>query len=44
MHIHLGGFDFLTTCLYVVIFAFIWRTIANYLSDTKVGQAMAYIF
>lgn len=43
MHIHLGGFDFLTTALYVIVFAYIWRSVANYFADTTFGQAMAYI-
>ena len=44
MHIHLGGFDFLTTALYVIVFAFIWRSVSAYFADTKFGQAMAFIF
>ena len=45
MHAILVGLpDFLTVAAYVVIFGFFWRTLAARLSDTKVGQAMAFIF
>lgn len=44
MHIHIGALDFLITAAYVIIFAYIWRSISAYFADRPLGQAMAYIF
>lgn len=44
MHIHIGAVDFFITAAYVIIFAYIWRSVSAYLADSPVGQAMAFIF
>lgn len=44
MHVHISPLEFLQTAAYIVIFGFLWRTLAARLSDNKVGQAMAYIY
>lgn len=44
MHIHVGALDFMITAAYVIIFAYIWRSISCYFADRKLGQAMAFIF
>jgi len=44
MHIHVGAMDFLITAGYIIVFAFLWRTIAALNHDTAVGQAMSYLF
>lgn len=44
MHIHVSPVEFLTTACYVVIFGFLWRSLAARWSDNSVGQGMAYIF
>jgi len=43
VHIHLGGMDFLKVSAYVIIFAYIWKTIAAHFSHTAFGRAMGYI-
>ena len=44
MHIHIGAVDFLVVSAYVIIFAFIWRSVSAYYHDNALGQAMAFIF
>ena len=44
MHVHVSPVEFLTTACYVVIFGFLWRSLAARWSDNAVGQGMAYIF
>lgn len=44
MHVHVSPVEFLTVACYVVIFGFIWRTLAARWADNSVGQAMAFIF
>lgn len=44
MHIHVGALDFMITVAYVIIFAYIWRSLAAHWSDNALGQAMAFIF
>jgi hypothetical protein len=44
MHVHISPVEFASTACYVIIFGFMWRTLAAKNSDNKVGQAMAYIF
>jgi hypothetical protein len=44
MHVHIGALDAIKVFLYVVIVGFFWRTTAAALSDTPVGQAMAYLY
>lgn len=44
MHLFIGLPQFLSVAAYLVIFGFFWRTLAARLSDTTVGQAMAFIY
>lgn len=44
MHVHVSPVEFLTVACYVVIFGFIWRSLAARWADNSVGQAMAFIF
>lgn len=44
MHVHVSAVEFLTVAAYVVIFGFLWRTLAARWADKPVGAAMAYIF
>ncbi|GGZ64887.1 hypothetical protein GCM10010387_67460 [Streptomyces inusitatus] len=44
MHVHISPIEFLETAAFIVIFGFLWRSLAARLSDNKVGQAMAYIY
>jgi hypothetical protein len=44
MHVHVSPVEFLQTAAFIVIFGFLWRALAAKLSDSKVGQAMAFIY
>jgi hypothetical protein len=44
MHMHVGAVAALTVFAYVLILGFLWRTLASTLSDSPIGQAMAYIY
>lgn len=44
MHVHVSPVEFLTVACYVVIFGFLWRSLAARWSDNAVGQGMAFIF
>lgn len=44
MHVHVSPVEFLATAAYIVIFGFLWRSLAARLSDNKTGQAMAFIY
>jgi hypothetical protein len=44
MHVHVSPVEFLSVAAYLVIFGFLWRSLAAHLSDNKVGQAMAFIY
>jgi len=44
MTIHVSPVEFLTTACYVIIFGFMWRTLAARWSERPVGQAMAWLY
>lgn len=44
MHIHSGALHAATVFLSVIVIGFFWRLIAGHLSDTPVGQAMAFVY
>ena len=44
MHVHVSPVEFLAVACYLVIFGFLWRTLAARLADKPIGQAMAYIY
>lgn len=44
MHVHVSPVEFLKVASFVVIFGFLWRSLAARMSDNAVGQAMAYIY
>jgi hypothetical protein len=44
MHVHVSPIEFLTVAAYLVIFGFLWRSLAARWSDNNVGQAMAFIY
>lgn len=44
MHVHVSPLEFLQSAAFIVIFGFLWRTLAAKMSDNQVGQAMAYIY
>lgn len=43
---HVGTLGFLTTAAYIVIFGFLWRTLASRLAehDSPIGKAMGFIY
>lgn len=43
MHTHISFLSFLITGLYVILFAFTWRTAAAMWAETNVGKAMSFI-
>lgn len=44
MHVHVSPVEFLTTACYLIIFGFLWRSLAARWSDKPIGQAMAFIY
>lgn len=44
MHVHVSPVEFLSVALYLVIFGFLWRTLAARWSEKPIGQAMAFIY
>ena len=44
MHVHISPVEFLATAAYLVIFGFLWRSLAARWSDNPWGQAMAFIY
>jgi hypothetical protein len=44
MHVHVSPVEFFKASAFIVIFGFTWRVVASHLSDTPVGQAMAFIY
>lgn len=44
MDIHVSPVEFLATACYIVIFGFLWRSLAARWRDNAFGQAMAFIF
>lgn len=44
MHVHISPVEFLAVAAYLIIFGFLWRTLAARLADKPIGQAMAYIY
>lgn len=44
MHVHVSPLEFFQTAFSIIIFGFLWRSLAARWSDNKVGQAMAYIY
>ena len=41
---HVGLVEFIITGCYVLIFSFLWRTLAGLLHEHPVGQSMAAVF
>lgn len=39
-----SALNFLIVAAFVIIFGFLWRSLAARLSDSPVGQAMAFVF
>jgi hypothetical protein len=44
MQIRVSALDFVVVGCYVIIFGFLWRSLAAKLADKPIGKAMAYIF
>lgn len=44
MHVHVSPVEFLTVAAYLVIFGFLWRSLAARWSEKPIGQAMAFIY
>lgn len=44
MHVHVSALSFLTLAAQLIIFGFLWRSLAFRLADTSVGKAMAFVF
>lgn len=44
MHVHVSPVEFLAVAAYLVIFGFLWRSLAARWADNSVGQAMAFIY
>lgn len=42
-HMHLSAVDALKVILIVIVFAYVWRTLAARNADRPIGQAMAHI-
>lgn len=43
-HVHISLVSFLVSGAYLIIWGFLWRTLAIKWKDNAVGQAMGYIF
>ncbi|WP_285439312.1 hypothetical protein [Streptomyces sp. ISL-100] len=44
MSIHVSPIEFAAVAAYMVIFGFMWRSLAAKLSDHPLGKAMAFIY
>ncbi len=44
MHVHVGTVEFFQTACYLIIFGFLWRSLAARLADTPWGKAMGFIY
>ena len=44
MHVHIGALDAFKAVLGVIIVGFFWRLISGHLSDSPIGQAMAFVY
>lgn len=44
MHVHVSPVEFLQVAAFIVIFGFLWRTLAARWKDNAVGQGMAFIY
>jgi hypothetical protein len=44
MHVHLGVLHAVVVFAEVIIIGFFWRLAAMYFHDSKVGQAMAFVY
>lgn len=44
MHFHIGTVDFVPLVMFIIIFGFLWRSLAAKWADKPIGQAMAYIY
>lgn len=44
MHVHVSPVEFAAVACYLVIFGFLWRSLAARWSDNAVGQAMSFIY
>jgi hypothetical protein len=44
MTIRIGAVDFFVVAAYMVIFGFLWRSLAARWSERPLGKAMAYIY
>lgn len=44
VHVHVSALEFFVTAAYIIVFGFLWRSLAARWSERPVGQAMAYIF
>ena len=44
MHVHISPVEFLSTAAFLIIFGFLWRSLAAKWADNRVGQAMAFIY
>lgn len=44
MSIRIGAVDFVVVAAYLIIFGFLWRSLAAKWSERPIGKAMAYIY
>lgn len=44
MHVHISPVEFLASAAYLIIFGFLWRSLAARWSDNAWGQAMTFIY
>lgn len=44
MRLDISAMQFLITACYVIIFGFIWRTLAAHWAESNKGKAMSFIF
>lgn len=43
-HVHIGALQGVIVFAYVLIFGFMWRLAAALLADSRVGQAMSWLY
>jgi hypothetical protein len=44
MHVHISVVEFAAAAAYIIIFGFLWRSLAAQWSDNAIGKAMAFIY
>lgn len=43
-HVHIGVAELATFTAFIIIFGFLWRSLAARWADNSLGQAMAFVY